>query len=99
MIQGIYNGTAVHASDTVSTSSGSFETPAYLSDVYISVANTAIRVMTTTSGSGGIVVEANANRVFIGRFQASTTIEMRSDGGGGGSATVKSSCVKVCRTR
>jgi hypothetical protein len=99
MIQGIYDGTAAHASDTVSTTSGSFDTPAYLSDVYVSVANKAIRVMTTTSGSGGIAIAANTDRVFIGRFQASTTIEMRADGGGGGSATVTSSCVKVCRTR
>lgn len=98
MIQGIYDGTAVHASDTVSTSSGSFDTPAYLSDVYVSVANKAIRVMTTTSNSGGIAIAANTDRVFIGRFQASTTIEMRADSGGG-SATVTSSCVKVCRTR
>jgi hypothetical protein len=98
MIQGIYDGTAVHASDTVSTSSGSFDTPAYLSDVYVSVANKAIRVMTTTSNSGGIAIAANTDRVFIGRFQASTTIEMRADSGGG-SATVISSCVKVCRTR
>tara|TARA_R110000824_G_scaffold241452_1_gene430171 strand:- start:900 stop:1196 length:297 start_codon:yes stop_codon:yes gene_type:complete len=95
--QGTYNGTSTNATSSISTTSGSVTTPAYLSDLYVAKTGAGVvRAMTTTSGGGGVLVPTNTVRVLIGRFEAGSVIQMRTDSG---SATIASSCVLVSRTR